>query len=106
MIVTIKCKLIVKEQDLLDYQTLVFENLELNPPFGKHYIMCVRFPNWNHRELTEGEIGFLTYNEVVAGKDSWYDPTNGTNVPYNYSNLIFIKFVKEVDNSEKDIIII
>ena len=103
--ITVRCKLLVKEQDLLDYQTLVFENLEPNPPFGKHYIMCVRFPNWNHRDVEEGEIGFLTYNEVIAGRDGWYDSSTGNIVPYNYSNLIFIKFVKEVDNSKKDIII-
>ena len=67
--------------------------------------MCVRFPNWNHRLMELGEIGFLTYNEVIAGKDDWYDPSIRSMVPYNYSNLIFIKFVKEVDNSKKDIII-
>lgn len=103
--ITIRCKFIAQEQDLLDYRTLVFENLESSPPFGKKYIMCVRFPNWNHRLMELGEIGFLTYNEVIAGKDDWYDPSIRSMVPYNYSNLIFIKFVKEVDNSKKDIII-
>jgi hypothetical protein len=105
-VITIKCKLIVKEKDFLDYQTLVFKSLEEgNIPFGKHYIMCVRFPNWHHRDIDEGEIGFLTYNEVIAGKDGWYDSESGNIIPYNYSNLIFIKFVREVDSSKKDIII-
>ena len=103
--ITLRCELLVKENDLLNYQTLVFKNLEQNPPFGKQYLMCVRFPNWNHRELEIGEIGFLTYREVIEGKDHWYDPTTGKEIPYNYSNLIFIKFVKEVDNYKKDIII-
>lgn len=103
--ITIRCKLVASELDLMGYQTLVFENLEPNPPFGKHYVMCVRFPNWNHREVEEGEIGYLTYNEVIAGRDGWYDSTTNSFIPYNYSNLIFIKFVQEVDSSKKDIII-
>jgi hypothetical protein len=104
-VITLRCELVAKESDLLDYQNLVFKNLEPNPPFGKQYILCVRFPNWQHRELEVGEIGFLTYKETVAGRDHWYDSTTGKEVPYNYSNLIFIKFVKEPDNSKKDIII-
>ena len=103
--ITLRCELVAKENDLLDYQNLVFKNLEPNPPFGKRYILCVRFPNWQHRELEIGEIGFLTYNEVIAGKDGWYDSESGNIIPYNYSNLIFIKFVKEVDSTKKDIII-
>lgn len=103
--ITLKCKLVAKEKDLLDYQTLVFENLEINPPFGHKYIMTVRFPNWNHRDVEIGEYGFLTYNEVIAGKDGWYDSDTGKIIPYNYTNIIFIKFVKEVDSSKKDIII-
>ena len=103
--ITIKCKLVAKEDDILDYHTLVFNTLESNAPFGKNYIMTTMFPNWQHRDIEIGEIGYLTYNEVVAGKDCWYDSEQNRMVPYNYSNLIFIKFVKEVDSSKKDIII-
>lgn len=102
---TLKCKLLVKEDDILNYQTLVFKNLEINPPFGHQYIMCTRLPNWNHRELDIGEIGFLTYNEVIAGKDHWFCPETGQFIPYNYTNIYFVKFVKEVDNFKRDITI-
>ena len=100
--VTLKSELIAKESDILGYTSYVFKNLE-EAPFGYNYILTVRFPNWDHREIDIGERGYMTYNEVVAGRDTWWDGTQ--NIPYSYSNLIFIKFVKEIDNSNKDIII-
>jgi hypothetical protein len=99
---TIKCQLITQECDIGGYITYVFKNLD-KAPFGHNYIMVTRWPNWNHRDLELGEIGYLNYREVVAGVDTWYDGTNF--IPYNYTNIIFIKFVKEQDNSKKDIIL-
>lgn len=67
--------------------------------------MTTRWPNWQHKHLELGEIGYLTYKEVVAGVDTWYD--GDTFIPYNYSNIIFIKFIEKeekIDNSNKDII--
>lgn len=102
--VTVKVKVLAKEQDLLNYQTLVFKNLD-NAPFGRQYIMCVCFPNWQSRVPDIEEIGYLTYKETIAGQDTWYDSSTGQFVPYNYSNLIFIKFIREQDNSKKDILL-
>lgn len=100
--VTIYCKLVAKEHDLGGYTTYVFQNLEEKSIYDK-YLMCTRWPNWEHRNLDLGENGYLTYKEVIAGVDSWY---NGTSfIPYNYTNIIFIKFVKESDNYDKDIYI-
>lgn len=101
---TINCKLIAKEEDILGYKTLVFKNND-KAPFGYEYLMTVVFPNWQSRIPDINELGFLTYNEVEAGKDSWYCPETGQNVPYNYSNNIFIKFVRESDNNSKEIIL-
>jgi hypothetical protein len=103
-VVTVKVKVLAKEQDLLNYQTLVFKNLD-NAPFGRQYIMCVCFPNWQSRVPDIEEIGYLTYKETIAGQDTWYDSSTGQFVPYNYSNLIFIKFIREQDNSKKDILL-
>lgn len=103
--ITVYCKLVALEKDIGDYTTYVFENLELNPPFGYKYIMVVRFPRWEHRNLELNEIGYLTYNSVVGGQDAWFDRNTQQFVPYNYTNNIFIKFVKKVDNLNKDIII-
>lgn len=100
---TIKAIVVAKEHDL-DYQIIVFKDLE-EAPFGKKYIMLTCFPNWQSRVPDIGEKGFVTYNFVEEGIDKWYDSSNGRFVPYNYTNLIFIKFVEEVDSKNKDIII-
>lgn len=102
---TIKCQLVASECDLLDYHTLVFKNLE-NCPFGHTYCMVTVFPNWESRIPDIGEIGYLMYDEVEGGIDTYYDRNKNEIVRYNFSNLIFKKFVKEKqDNSNKDIII-
>lgn len=100
--VTIYCKLVAKEHDLNGYTTYVFQNLE-DAPFGHKYCMCTRWPNWEHRNIEINESGYLTYKEVIAGQDTWWDGSKF--IPYNYTNIIFIKFVKKIDNYEKDIII-
>ena len=101
--ITIKSQLVAKEHDLLDYTTYVFKCLESDVPFGHKYCMMTRCPNWNHRDIDIGEIGYVEYEEVKAG-DNWYNPQTKTYVPYNYTNIYFIKFVKEVDSSKKDIL--
>lgn len=101
---TIHCKLLAKEVDLMDYQTLVFKNLD-KAPFGCEYCMVTVWPNWESYIPEIGDIGYLTYDSVTGGVDTYYDRTLDTIVKYNFTNLIFNKFVKEIDNSKKDIII-
>ena len=101
---TIHCKLLAKEVDLMDYQTLVFKNLD-KAPFGCEYCMVTVWPNWESYIPEIGDIGYLTYDSVTGGVDTYYDRTLGTIVKYNFTNLVFNKFVKEIDNSKKDIII-
>ena len=67
--------------------------------------MVTVFPNWESRIPDIGEIGYLTYDEVEGGIDTYYERSTGNIVKYNFSNLIFKKFVKEVDNSKKDILL-
>ena len=102
---TVKAQLVAKERDLLEYIIYVFKILENDVPFGHRYIMCVRPPNWESRNIELGEKGFLTYKEVEAGIDNWYDFSQNKFVPYKYTNIYFIKFVKELDDYKKDIII-
>ena len=101
---TIHCKLLAKEVDLMDYQTLVFKNLD-KAPFGCEYCMVTVWPNWESYIPEIGDIGYLTYDSVTGGVDTYYDRTLDTIVKYNFTNLVFNKFVKETDNSKKDIII-
>lgn len=102
---TIKCEVVAREDELLDYHVLVFKNLENNCPFGHHYVMTTVFPNWESRIPDIGEIGFLMYDEVEAGVDTYYDRISDSIVKYNFSNLIFKKFVKEKQDNSKNIII-
>jgi len=102
---TIHCKLLVKEHDFADYYTLVFKNLD-NASFGHNYIMVTVFPNWQSRIPEVEEKGYLTYDFVEGGIDTYYDRAIDSIVKYNFTNLIFKKFVNEVDNSNKDIIIL
>lgn len=101
---TIRCELLAKETDVLDYTTLVFKNLD-KAPFGYQYCMLICFPRWESRIPDIGEIGFVTYDDVCGGVDSYYDRDTDSIVKYNYDNLIFKKFVEEKDNSKKEIIL-
>jgi len=101
---TIHCKLLVKEADIMNYQTLVFKNLD-KAPFGCEYCMVTVWPNWESYIPEVGDIGFLTYDSVTGGVDTYYDRSLDSMVKYNFTNLVFNKFVKERDNSKKDIII-
>lgn len=68
--------------------------------------MLVVWPNWESRVPDIGEIGYLNYEEARAGIDKYYDKNKQEFVVYNFTNLIFIKFVKEnEDNFNKDIIL-
>lgn len=102
--ITIKAQLVAKEKDLLNYTTYVFKCLENNIPFGHNYKMMTRCPNWDHRDIDIGEKGFVEFEEVNAG-DKWYNPQTETFEHYKYTNIYFIKFVKEVDSSTKDILL-
>lgn len=101
----IKCKLIARENDVFDYSTLVFKVLENNCPFGHSYCMVTVFPNWQSRIPDINEIGYLEYDEVIGGVDTYYDRCTDAIVKYNFSNLIFKRFIKEQDNSNENIII-
>lgn len=101
----VKCQLVAQESDFMNYQTLVFKILEEQCPFGHSYCMVTVFPNWESRVPELKEIGFLEYDEVEGGIDTYYDRYNDSIMKYNYSNLIFKRFIKEVDNSKRDILL-
>jgi hypothetical protein len=102
---TVHSQLVASENDLMGYITYVFKSLEADVPFGSRYLMLTRCPNWDAEPINIGDKGYVTYDYVEAGKDKWYCPETGQMIPYNYTNIYFKKFVKEVDNYKKDIII-
>lgn len=86
----VKAKLIAKQSDLFSYTTYAFQNIDNN-----EYILCTRFPNWEHKIINIGEVGILHFREVIAGHDSWYAEGNFT--PYKYTGWHFIKFIPIID---------
>lgn len=87
---TVLAQLVASNTDNGGYVTYVFKCLEDNVT---KYVMCTRYPNWNHRKLQLGEEGFLTYEEVKAGIDTWY---NGQGmIPYKYNAIQFLKFINK-----------
>lgn len=90
--VTYKVRLEAKETDCLGYTTLVFEKIDFLD-LDEKYIMCVMFPNWNQSTIELDDIGFLSARYVKEGVDTWYDGKEL--IPYKYTNIIFLKFIKE-----------
>lgn len=88
---TILAQLVASNTDNLGYITYVFKCLEDDVASISKYIMCVRYPNWDHRRIALGEIGYLTFEEIKAGVNTWY---NGKRmIPYKYNAIQFLKFV-------------
>jgi hypothetical protein len=102
--ITIHAELIDYSQDINDYTLLVFLNLESNHWTNK-YIMCVKFPNWDHGPIKLNSRGFLTYKEIREGIDKWYNPNSKEMVPYKYTNVQFIRFLPEKISDNEDLFI-
>lgn len=86
-------KLIAIQHDVLDYIYYVFKiiNDEECKIHNAKYITCVRFPNWNHKDLEVGDFGYVIMNKIKAGVDTWYDGTNL--IPYKYDHDQFMKLI-------------
>ncbi len=91
---TIFAKLVAERNDN-GYIVYVFKCLDKEVAKESPYVMCTRFPNWNHRELEIGEIGYLEFVEIKAGDDTWFD--GATRIPYRYNMIQFIRFIEQQD---------
>lgn len=96
-------ELLCQEKDSLDYTTYVFKILDSEDTrlFDQHYLMCTRWPNWDHRELLNGERGYLSCTEIIAGEDLWYNPNSAEKIPYKSSTVQFNKFIREQPKQTK-----
>lgn len=101
---TTLAKLIAKETDTGNYTTYVFKIINKTEVLriGSKYIMCVRFPNWEHREIFLGERGYLSYEVIRAGVDRWFDGKNL--IPYRYNMVQFVKFIQKPKTLKREII--
>ena len=100
--ITLHVKLKAKCLDFGNYITYVFENLESKDVTDK-YIMCVQFPNWNQSEIYLEDVGYVNIKYVKEGVSQWYDGEK-MNV-YKYTNVVFLKFVKESVKVDKEFLI-
>ena len=100
--ITLKVKLLAFNRDIDQYVTYVFENLEATS-FDNKYLMCVRFPNWNQSEIALHDVGYLNVRYVQEGISKWYDGEKMNT--YRYTNMIFLKFIKEPEKLNQDFIV-
>ena len=100
--ITLKVKLVAKASDIGGYITYVFENFDFKT-YEQKYIMCVQFPNWNQSEIFIGDIGYANFRYVKEGISQWYD---GEKMQvYKYTNVIFLKFVKEPEKIDQEFLV-
>lgn len=100
--VALYVQLKAKNIDLGGYITYVFENLNFQT-YENQYVMCVQFPNWNQSEIRVGDVGYVNVRYVKEGISQWYD---GEKMHvYKYTNVVFLKFVKEPEKVNKEILI-
>jgi len=90
-VLTLKAKLVEYTEDFGGYVNYIFQNLE-NTSWDNKYFMCVRYPNWDHRDLSIGDEGYLTMTLVEAGTE-YYEPKSGERRIYNYTHNRFDKFI-------------
>lgn len=90
----VRAKLVAQDQDLCGYSTYVFECLDDEIIKQTKYLMCTRFPNWDHRALNIGDTGFLHFEEREAGRDKWYDIQTQQYYTFNYDIVQFIKLIE------------
>lgn len=91
-----------KESDPFGYVTYVFELLDKEEieRLDTKYIMCTRWPNWDHRELKLFEEGYLSFKVMQAGIDKWFDGSNF--VPYKYTNIQFERFLEKLGDEKHE----
>ena len=94
-IIVTKARLLVQETDSAGYTTYVFLVLDQSEVerLGTRYLMCTRWPNWDHRFIKNYEEGYLSITEIRAGIDEWFDGEKF--VKYNYNNIQFNQFINK-----------
>lgn len=93
--IMIAATLVAQETDSQGYTTYVFQladKMDIEK-YQTKYIMCTRWPNWDHRVLNNFEVGYLDCKECRAGIDTYYDGEKF--IPYRYNSVQFNKFVNK-----------
>ena len=101
---TIKAKLVGQSVDFNGYITYVFEHLE-NTDWDNKYFMCIRYPNWDHEDISIDSIGYLTITLIEAGT-KYYEPRTGDIKVYTFTHYRFDKFILIQDRLVDDKIVV
>lgn len=94
---TLLAKLEVLQYDG-NYTLYVFRNLE-SDKWDNKYILCTRYPRWEHRQLEVGEIGYVSFTVIEAG-EKYYNRLTGQNDVYNFTHIRFDKFIKKPEDED------
>lgn len=99
---TVLVKLIASTTDPFGYITYVFELLdEYDIKVWKFkHVTCVRYPNWQCKQLKIGDTGFVEINIVKAGVDTWYDGQN--QIPYKNDAKQFLRFIEKGETKSEE----
>ena len=89
----IKAQLLAFEKDFCDYTTYCFSVLDEKDKqlLKNNYVLCIRYPNWNAKNIKIGDVGILQFSEIRAGIDKWFN--GDIMIPYNYNDWRFDKFI-------------
>lgn len=101
---TIRAKLLTYREETGGYILYVFEDLDAKT-WDKKYRITLRFPNWEAPLIKIGDIGYLNFREVVAGRDVWWDRNTQSEKFYNYSNSLFENFIHEKPPESSDLVL-
>ena len=96
-------ELLAKSIDVQGYVVYVFKCLDEGIIKESPYLMCTRFPNWDHRVIDIGEVGYLNFKERLAGIDKWFDGKDF--IPYRYDDVQFIRFIEKPKSSPNKFVI-
>ena len=102
IMITIKCCLVAIQTG--QYSKLVFEDLNRDPCDDLKYVTVVMLPNWDYKDtLKIGDIGYLQFESVEAGKTQWYDREIQDFAVYKFNANYFINFIKheEINNMKE-----
>ena len=96
--IAIKAILLAKKSGM--FTVYVFKNLDTS-----EYVMCTKLPNWDFGDLSIGSIGFLTYENAIAG-EKYFNPRTQTYGIYNYTKMYFKNFIEDNPNNTEEIKVI
>lgn len=91
--ITIKCKIEAIQPG--QYSIIVVSDLNRASTDDLKYVMITLLPNWEFKgTLKIGDIGYLQFESVEAGKSTWFNRESKDFEVYKYTSNYFINFIK------------